>query len=589
MNEVLKLKSISEVIQLKNFFIPAYQRGYRWEKQQIVDLLNDIYEFAINVKTKSEFYCLQPVVSTYKNGAYNLIDGQQRLTSIFIILKYLQASSERFKEIKLMPQYQELFEFCDIEEFTVPELYDISYETRQRQNANSMEFLKNIEENVKDIDKCKSNPDFFYMSHAYSVTKEWFKTKPNKLFLDILLKQVKVVWYEVECNIENENEEIKIFTRLNIGKIPLTNAELIKAMLLIPISDYKEQIEFSTIWDNIEQELQKDEFWYFLTATDKSDTAIDFIFKLLAQKYINEFDIIKQMNLKDSDEKYSYYVFDKVLKENLKTEKRIWDETRELFRYLVDWYKDREIYHKVGYLLNFDEKLLTLINLYEEKTKSFFKNRLDDLIKKKVKNVNLKNLEYGDRKIHEILLLFNIESILSNDVSNVKFQFDMFKKDKWDIEHIASQTDNINKEEWVKAVMTYIYQLNINKLDPQKLRIRRFTGKYFDRFFKRIRDKFDIKSLKDENKDNIGNLTLLDSKTNRSYGNAFFPIKRSIIIEQDAKARFIPIATKNIFLKQYSKKLSDMLNWNDDDIRGYRDAMYSLLEKYEVRNSETTE
>lgn len=580
MNEVLKLKSISEVIQLKNFFIPAYQRGYRWEEQQIIYLLNDIYEFAINVKTKNEFYCLQPVVSTYKNKTYNLIDGQQRLTSIFIILKYLQTSAKKFKEIKKMPEYQEIFEFCDIEEFVVPELYEISYETRQ----NSMEFLNNIEKNVKDIDKYKSNPDFFYMSQAYRVIQEWFKTKPNKLFLDILLNQVKVVWYEVECNIENEKEEIEIFTRLNIGKIPLTNAELIKAMLLIPISDYKEQIEFSTIWDNIEQELQKDEFWYFLTAMDKSDTAIDLIFKLLAQKYSNEFEIIKKMNLKDNDDKYSYYVFDKVLKESLKTEKIIWDDTRKLFRYLVDWHTDRELYHKVGYLLNFDEKLLTLINLYEEKTKSYFKNKLDDLIKQKVKNVNLQNLEYGDRKIHAILLLFNIESILCNDISNVKFQFDMFKKGKWDIEHIASQTDNINKEEWIKSVLKYVYQLKTNEIDTKKL--RKFSDKLFDKFFDRTQKRLKIKSVREENKDNIGNLTLLDSKTNRSYGNAFFPVKRSIIIEQDAKARFIPIATKNIFLKQYSRKLSDMLNWNDEDIRSYRDAMYTLLSKYEVKNNE---
>ena len=85
----LVLKSINQLLEC-NFFIPAYQRGYRWTPQQVNDLLNDIWEFhKKDDKSKEEFYCLQPLVVKKVGNEYALIDGQQRLTTIFLILTYL--------------------------------------------------------------------------------------------------------------------------------------------------------------------------------------------------------------------------------------------------------------------------------------------------------------------------------------------------------------------------------------------------------------------------------------------------------------------------------------------------------------------
>ena len=111
----IKLKSVDELLEMK-FFIPSYQRGYRWTEQQVKDLLNDINEFASKKKNEYEFYCLQPIVvkelsegekATYDlhsdtddNHWYEVIDGQQRLTTIRIIfaLEHLLDSDndERF-------------------------------------------------------------------------------------------------------------------------------------------------------------------------------------------------------------------------------------------------------------------------------------------------------------------------------------------------------------------------------------------------------------------------------------------------------------------------------------------------------------
>jgi len=87
-NQKLELKSISEILGM-NFFIPSYQRGYRWGEQQVQKLLDDVWNFS-QFKTKDEFYPLQPIVVFNDKSNYEVIDGQQRITTIYIILKYLQ-------------------------------------------------------------------------------------------------------------------------------------------------------------------------------------------------------------------------------------------------------------------------------------------------------------------------------------------------------------------------------------------------------------------------------------------------------------------------------------------------------------------
>ena len=537
----LELKSVGQILK-ENFYIPSYQRGYRWDNQQVEDLLNDIYEFSQNRELEDEFYCLQPIVVLEDENHHRVIDGQQRLTTIYIILKYLEEDiSDTF----------------------------ITYETREEKNR---AFFKNILSHGLNYD----NPDFYYMSSGYQTIKEWFKeTYKEEIFIDTLLNYVKVIWYEVQA--ESLKKEIEVFTRLNIGKIPLTNAELIKAMFLVDIKEYKSQIEFSIVWDKIELRLQNSEFWYFVSNNPKATTAIDIIFEVLAEQYNVEF----KFEISKKDDKFSFYVFDKILKENRKSRAEIWKESQEIYRYFIDWYNNREIYHKVGFLINFNHDLVDLIREYRANNKNIF---IELLNKKLQLNVNLEELIFKNKTdIHKTLLLFNLETIQENKNSNSRFPFDKYKNEKWDIEHIASQTDNSNKKEWIKTIYRYIVDREIDKSKVDKLE------KKFERFNALVKKRLNIKELNEELKDNIGNLTLLNSKINRSYGNAFFPIKRAIIIDEDSKGSFIPIATKNIFLKQYSKRLSDMMNWTENDILSYRDKIAELLKDYGVKNAKSGE
>jgi uncharacterized protein with ParB-like and HNH nuclease domain len=73
-----------------NFYIPSYQRGYRWNIDQIEDLLQDLYDFIFSPNAEYK-YCLQPiVVKKMKDGRFEVLDGQQRLTTIYIIINCLK-------------------------------------------------------------------------------------------------------------------------------------------------------------------------------------------------------------------------------------------------------------------------------------------------------------------------------------------------------------------------------------------------------------------------------------------------------------------------------------------------------------------
>ncbi|WP_304330840.1 DUF262 domain-containing protein [Brachyspira innocens] len=90
-NKSVDMRSIKK-LKGCNFVIPSYQRGYRWEKREVEDLLNDIYEF--KQSNNEGFYCLQPLVlKKISDNVYEVIDGQQRLTTIYLILKYLKSKN----------------------------------------------------------------------------------------------------------------------------------------------------------------------------------------------------------------------------------------------------------------------------------------------------------------------------------------------------------------------------------------------------------------------------------------------------------------------------------------------------------------
>ena len=546
------LQSINNLIG-EIFYIPNYQRGYRWGKTQVEELLNDIWEFADKDKTKEEIYCLQPIVVKKNGNSWELIDGQQRMTTIFLILKHLN-------------------HLIDGDNNNI----EISYQTRK----GSQQFLKNLNENEKE-----SNIDFFHIFNANEYINNWFKEKANSgirniktIFINPFLDSTKVIWYEVE----SAANSIDIFTKLNIGKIPLTNAELIKALFLSNSNDSineEKQFEISNNWDTIEYKLSDDNFWYFLNQKiNNINPRIDFIFDII--------------NTSDEHNSYSsFHFYNDKIKIQKKSVLDLWTEVKTLFLTLEEWYNDREIFHLIGFLINEGEKIENILTNFKSKKKQDFIGYLKSKIAELIVKIDFNNISYGKNdsvKIRRTLLLFNIITIIKNKESNIKFQFDRFKKERWDIEHIHSTSENMPyspdvKKDWLLYLSEYLMdKIDFETLykEVSKFDVSKKSDEEFELLYNKVISNFTDEDDISYNKNGLSNLTLLDANTNRGYKNAIFPIKRSTIIAKDLHGVFIPTCTKNVFLKYYSTDVSQMNFWGGNDRKDYFDNIVKTITSY---------
>ena len=224
-------------------------------------------------------------------------------------------------------------------------------------------------------------------------------------------------------------------------------------------------------------------------------------------------------------------------------------------------------------------------------SKNAFSDYLDNAIKTYYKKTCLTELQYGDSKTKSVLLLYNIITMLKNDKDRSYFPFDAFKVERWDIEHIASLKDAIpdktERKQWLNDVKPYVDKnvpggknilKNIDSCDI-------YDDTEFERLFEQVNDHFNYKIINQETGviediNGISNLTLLDSFTNRSYKNAVFPIKRKTIIERDKSGGFVPLCTKNTFLKYFSDYPPKISFWTEDDRQKYEDDLAMVLNQY---------
>ncbi|AIG30909.1 hypothetical protein IA01_10740 [Flavobacterium psychrophilum] len=583
---ILNEDTPERTLRVEHYLIPYYQRGYRWEIENVKALLDDIHNF---IDSKEEFYCLQPIVvvpnlDENNKRIWEVIDGQQRLTTLYIIFKYLGITK-----------------------------YTILFGERTLSNN----FLENLShEKYND-----SNPDFHFMSEAYKCVKKWFENKTKNdmgyvfSFVARLTKDVQVIWYQInelekieEEQGDNTIEETKIdiFNRLNIGKIPLTDAELIRALLLskikIGLSEREalmRQAEISNEWHQIETTLRNEEFWYFLNnnSIEKTSSAIELVFNLIAE---------------DSKLKYSTYLwFEKQIRaENELDEKvnadELWSKTKDYFNRLFYWYNNSKLYHHIGYLLAIqDNNFNVLKNIISNSNikKDIFQNWVFDQIVDSIKHIKLENLDYEKNKseLHKVFLLHNIIATdnLNSAQKNV-FPFNLYKKIKndkgWSIEHIHAQQSKEIKES--KAMKQWLIDTlkaleNIHEIETE--------SKSFDNNEKEVVVKNVIKiddvlrneivKLIQEEKVNyndfnnlrikvtrlfesesvhvLDNLALLAKSDNSALNNSIFPVKRNKIIQMEKDGKFIPLTTRNAFLKYYNEKDIQPFYWSKSDKQNY--------------------
>ena len=640
----LELLAIPELCN-KNFFIPDYQRGYRWGEIQIRQMLEDIYSFIYDKNAAGSFYCLQPVVvkkmtpdevaankleSAFDNNTwYEVIDGQQRLTTIRIILA-LESQIDRFNKMRFNMYYQ-----------TRPELGKLF--DKLRIDEEEERFIVKFD---NDNDQC-NDIDSWHIHNAANKILDWFQNgsgyfKPSiqefkggfyENFSNTKEKDksAQVIWYEL-CD---KSDPYEMFKRLNDKSISLNNAELIRGMFLSDSAVYKgEELLLSQFdedvrpivekrelarkqshiieeWDIIEKQLWDDKFWSFIKKEKNSDDyscRIEYIFDLISKKTSNQ-----------KDSLYTYLEFDGMLKSG--AVKDLWDlwlKVETYFSLLMAWYNDRYYYHKIGFLTTelgssvLIEMLSESTNVSKKEFKKTIEGRINSAIHDK-KKPGRKILDYTYKDdynmLKRVLFLYNVETTYKQGLEF--FPFERYKDYEWTLEHIHAQNseriDHSIKDKWVewfdenKKVLERLssrlpndenLKLLISFFNNEYNRLINYKDKYT---FNDVTKVFDLvlKYFNDLSAQEgtptvmhgISNMALLSGSTNASIGNSVFEVKRQMIMDDDARGNYIPLCTRKVFLKYYNKNdknftVQQNFYWSDKDRKHYLEDIKEVLKPY---------
>lgn len=582
----------------KKFLIPSYQRGYKWRKSDVKNLICDIEE----IKEDEGDYCLQPIVVAPLNDEYILVDGQQRLTTIWLITNW--AKTKNFK-----------FDFVD---------YSITYEGGRDDSNNYLRALKE-KGYGKDIGTC----DTHYLNDAIETINELDAHLEN--FFENLYSKVKIIWYEV-----NPEDGPSKFERLNSSRIGLTNAELVKALILTKAdSDCRQRIACE--WDTIEYALQDNSFFAFITDSDSS-----------YRKDYNRIELVLDIyagTTSDDREKDEYSTFNTIaakIKAGYKA-KDIWLQIGDVYHRLESWYFDDDnfLYNMIGYLAQIKHrssgKQSLLQDLYDNSRNNNI-NVFKDYVKREViktRPVDVSALVYNSPETRRTLLLFNILSMMSCREDgdkilysfNDRFHFDLYQEQKWDIEHVhacasepltathewvrwmkditpdfkkrydespseaKSRLDELCVVEWLEKAKgiseTEIENIKKSHTGLEKTALAGLKKELFNKIYTAVLEFLEGASDPSGSLQNsIGNLALLDQGTNRSYKSAPFSTKRRIILDRIKHGIFVPIATQNVFQKFYTDEPGQFYKWEKESINGKKsdkdyhiDAMVEMLNR----------
>lgn len=604
--------SVKDIVsKYKKFNVPSLQRTYRWGEKEVTLLLNDLYEFYnTNEDSTNDFYPLQPLIlkkSNKNDDTWNVLDGQQRLTTIKLIASSLEMDKD----------------YC----------LDISYDTREK----TKDFLDNIS-NKKEED-VGTSMELYYIFHAYEVIEAWFQKDTEKInaIRNVLFENERTRFVVQEMN--SDDDEAKTFQNINQGRIPLSCSELIKALFLghifeshkidnncrfayssdgyglfIPINPIKEKQELTRIqnfiakeWNDIETVLMHDEFYSFVCLEkEKSIKRMDFLFKVACRN-----EKFKKYNTDDPFNAIYECIKDGKVVDNISC---CWNVVFKCFNRMQKLYYDFDAYHLVGFCncehIGISDDFYKYCN--DDEKMDEFKTAIREKIKRKVLKVKIKDLKYEDNKdeIEEILLLHNLQSYSDE---KLRFPFNLYDGGKnYDIEHIHAtaeeKADKKSRYEW--------FETNHSHIEKEKEKLKGLFEIFEEGFKKKNRDIFKDDKFNDLRKimindnldngnekedlskdDGIRNLCLLDSTTNRSYKNSLFITKREIILkkakgEMDKEDYVYPLllCTERIFLKFYSNVDSDdNLNfWTKNNREAYlKDISNKVTDFLKLKGEDT--
>lgn len=585
----LRLRPVGDLLH-ETFFVPAYQRGYRWTPIEVKALLDDIDAFRVQARRSpdpSVYYCLQPVVVVKRDdGSWELVDGQQRLTTLRLLLVYLK----------------------DVAAMLGVGRYAIDYATRDAA------FLDAPTEG-----RAGENIDFHHVWGAWRTIEQWFAGREQlklRMFecitgVDADTPNVRVIWYELPPAPKAED----LFVRLNVGRIPLTSAELIRGLFLRvdtlgePV-DLQKQAQIAQEWDLLERQLHREDYWHFVqSGAEPPPARIEYLFEVFVRLHG-----AKVRGEHEYDTFFEFQTWFDAQAPGLTVPAR-WEAVKRIAQRLDEWYEDRALFHLVGYLValvaDADRGRDTrgkaadlLVELLRERGRvgadafdRHLRGRIfaDFAVEEPVPPTReglaqvvadrLAHLRYGKGPaVRRALLLFNVASLLQRPLSAVRYQFDRHRAEDWDIEHVRSVADYRPEQvhaqrDWLTHALQFLTRRAegggpLGERIAAALGTATFDKQGFSVLFEEVRGLYDNAGA---DGDAISNLALLDRATNRSYKNAIFPVKRGIVLDLDRSGTFVPPCTRDVFLKSYSLDVGQMLRWAVQDQQDYLTRMQDAL------------
>ena len=631
--EMVSIRSLSNY----RFEIPVYQRGFRWTRQQIKELIDDLYEFS-NDPDKST-YCLQNVTVRKKVNdtgeiIYEVIDGQQRLTAIWILVMSFMDSRVYFNDP--MPVYT-----LEYEEKAGLTKYVASISDKVCENPRGENIL-NID-HPKDIDSSLIYDAFEYIFHSYkSVDNNNFARVYNTIFGAGFFsdrKQISIIWNEIDPVGVDDSEKTKYiidrFSNLNANKIPLTESELIKAYFIDRLSRERVQ-EFSLQWEEMERGLNNDEFWWFISSGQDEETRTDILFRV-------------HLEAAESIDVNGHHNLSRIISKKLSDTESAYDEWSEIvqiYETLNDWYKDYYFYHVIGLIIAIEKEsassiIRSLYHAYKHSSKKEFKELLKRRIRKEdcfkipflvedgddwsIEQASEILLEGRDNKeisyirhkelVKPILLLFNVSLLLNaykinSENAAERFSFKIYKSrsNPIEIEHInpqhlegkkpdKSKYTADEKKSWALSTIEVVEDAETKSAMADEIK-KADWNKQNKALIEKIESAAQLNTL--------SNLTLLDKNLNIRYGDNFFKEKRNHILA----ARFgnpVPHGNSSkyydqsvifpgtmwVFMRQYNGIIeNDRDRWDANDRQEYiqciQESVFRFLKPLDnERKSET--
>lgn len=220
-------KNIKEIFESGKYVVPLYQRNYAWRKNEIEQLLQDIYE-AFKKNPTGNYFIGSLVVLKRQNGDYEVIDGQQRLTTLSLITKIFGISKNPCLFYDSRPEIEEFFkEFykadSNIQCLDYPQISHLK---------NAIEFIEDA-----NLDANNTTPVTIH------------KLTDKAAFIDFFANNVILIRVEIP----GDTDVASYFEIMNNRGVQLQKHEILKSLLMAKIDNQADQKEFAYIWDACSQ------------------------------------------------------------------------------------------------------------------------------------------------------------------------------------------------------------------------------------------------------------------------------------------------------------------------------------------------